>query len=572
MTYSTSPTSPTSSTTHYPNTSPIASSSQPLLSDDQPDLELEDETESGIQHRREERQSMENEVDEGMIAVQGEDTITRFVWVLVFTAALSGLLFGYDTAAIAGVLVTIKGDLGGLLSVWQLEAITSSTTLGALLGGLLAGGLSDYTGRRMVIVLANVVFISGSLIQAACHTVDYMIAGRFIVGLGVGLASCIVPLYIGELAPTKTRGKLVTMNAVVVTLGQVIAYAVGASFQNIPNGWRWIVGLGAVPAMIQLAAIGFLPESPRILLLRSNVHSAHAIISKIYPLATPHQIDQKVGIMRRAVQQSKEISDSTTFGQRLKSLLKNGGNRRALIIGCGLQISQQFCGFNTLMYYSATLFAVLGFKNATAVGMIVASVNFLFTLVALKIVDPLGRRTTMLLTLPVMIVGLILVAFFLHILTAQTGGELVEGSNYPLAISLLVLLSMLVYVAGYATGLGNIPWQQGELFRLEVRGLGTSISTATCWTGNLLIAGSFLSLMHAITPTGAFALYAFFCMLSWLFCYFLYPETSGLSLEEVSLVFEDDFGVLKSQQIRREKSEKARMAEVDRLIHDEVGV
>ncbi|WVQ67991.1 uncharacterized protein L199_006197 [Kwoniella botswanensis] len=570
MTRMISSTSPTSSI-HYPNTSPISSSTRPLLSD-QPDLELEDETESAVEHRREERVSMENQVDEGMIQVKGEDRITRFVWILVFTAALSGLLFGYDTAAISGVLVIIKDDLGGPLTDWQKEAITSSTTFGALLGGLLAGGLSDYTGRRLVIVLANVVFISGSLIQAACHSVTLMITGRFIVGLGVGLASCIVPLYIGELAPTKTRGRLVTMNAVVVTLGQVVAYAIGASFQNINNGWRWIVGLGALPAMIQLASIGFLPESPRILLLRSDVHSAHQILSKIYPLATTHQIDQKVEIMRRAVQQSKEITDRTTFRQRLESLLRIGGNRRALIIGCGLQISQQFCGFNTLMYYSATLFAVLGFKNATAVGMIVAFVNFLFTLVALRIIDPIGRRVTMLLTLPVMMVALILVAFFLHILTSETGGVLVVGAGYPISTSLLVLFSMLVYVAGYATGLGNIPWQQGELFRLEVRGIGTSISTATCWTGNLIIAGTFLSLMNAITPSGAFGLYAFFCTLSWLFCYFLYPETSGLSLEEVSFVFEDDFGVLKSQRIRREKLEKAKMAEVDRLIGNEVGV
>ncbi|OCF57200.1 MFS transporter, SP family, solute carrier family 2 (myo-inositol transporter), member 13 [Kwoniella mangroviensis CBS 10435] len=570
MTRTTSSTSPTSSV-HYPNTSPITSSTQPLLSG-QPDLELEDETDSAVEHRRGERASMDNQVDEGMIQVKGEDRITKFVWTLVFTAAISGLLFGYDTAAISGVLVIIKDDLGGPLTDWQKEAITSSTTFGALLGGLLAGGLSDYTGRRLVIVLANAVFILGSLIQAAFHSVPLMITGRFIVGLGVGLASCIVPLYIGELAPTKTRGRLVTMNAVVVTLGQVVAYAIGASFQNINNGWRWIVGLGALPAMIQLASIGFLPESPRILLLRSNVHAAHRLLSKIYPSATTHQIDQKVEIMRRAVQQSKEITDRTTFRQRLESLLRIGGNRRALIIGCGLQISQQFCGFNTLMYYSATLFAALGFKNATAVGMVVAFVNFLFTLVALRIIDPIGRRMTMLLTLPVMIVALILVAFFLHVLTSQTGGVLVEGSGYPLSTSLLVLLSMLVYVAGYATGLGNIPWQQGELFRLEVRGIGTSISTATCWTGNLIIAGTFLSLMNAITPSGAFGLYAFFCTLSWLFCYFLYPETSGLSLEEVSFVFEDDFGVLKSQQIRREKLEKAKMAEVDRLIGDEVGV
>ncbi|WWC61536.1 uncharacterized protein I303_104120 [Kwoniella dejecticola CBS 10117] len=558
--------SPTTSI-DYPNHSPNTSLHQPLLAEE---VELEDEGESGLQTRREERAEIEGEIDEGMIVVEGEDTINAFVWILVFAAAISGLLFGYDTAAISGVLVTIKNDLGGVLTDWEKEAITSATTLGALLGGLLAGGLSDYTGRKPVIVLANIVFILGSLIQAACHTVHTMIAGRLIVGLGVGIAGCIVPLYIGELAPTKTRGRLVTINAVTVTFGQVVAYGIGSILQNLPNAWRWIVGLGAIPAIVQLLSIGYLPESPRILLLRSNVHAAHLILSKIYPLATPHQIDQKVEIMKRAVRRSKEVNDSTSLAERLRSLIHVGANRRALIIGCGLQISQQFCGFNTLMYYSATLFSVLGFKNATAVGMMVALVNFLFTLVALKIVDPVGRRMTMLVTLPVMIVALILVSLFLHILTSTTGGVLVEGADYPITTSLCVLFSMLVYVAGYATGLGNIPWQQGELFRLEVRGIGTSISTATCWTGNLIIAGTFLSLMNAITPSGAFGLYAFFCLMSWAFCYYFYPETSGLSLEEVSVIFENDFGVLRSQQLRRDKLEKARMTEVDRLIDEEV--
>ncbi|WVQ82390.1 hypothetical protein IAT38_004518 [Cryptococcus sp. DSM 104549] len=500
------------------------------------------------------------EVDEGAVIVEGEDTVTAFVWMLVSAAAISGLLFGYDTAAMAGVLVIIKDDLGTVLSNWQKEMITAATTLGALLGGLAAGTISDFTGRRMVIVFANVAFIGGSICQAACHTVAAMVAGRFIVGLGVGLASCIVPLYIGELAPTKIRGRLVTINCVAITLGQVVAYGIGAGFQHVHYGWRYIVGLGAVPSIVQLAAIGFLPESPRILLLRSNVDAARDIIAKIYPLARREQVDRKVEIMQAAVQQSKEYNDRSTWLERLRSLVMVGTNRRALIIGCGLQAAQQLCGFNTLMYYSATIFAMLGFQNATAVGLIVAAVNFLFTLVALKIVDPFGRRRTMLLTLPVMVLALVLAAIFFHFLTLSTGGILVEDSNYPRSLSILVLVSMLLYVAGYATGLGNIPWQQGELFRLEVRGIGTSICTAVNWSCNLLIAGTFLSLMNAATPSGAFGIYAVLCALGWVFCWLLYPETSGLSLEEVYFVFEEGFGIEKSQQLRKEKQEEAARA------------
>ncbi|WVQ77169.1 hypothetical protein IAR50_006852 [Cryptococcus sp. DSM 104548] len=509
-------------------------------------------------HKVADRVAHLGEVDEGAVIVEGEDTITLFVWILVSSAAVSGLLFGYDTAAISSMLVIIKEDLGTALSDWQKEMITSATTFGALLGGLAAGILSDLTGRRLVIVFANIAFIGGSICQTASHTVDVMVAGRFIVGLGVGLASCIVPLYIGELAPSLIRGRLVTINCVAITLGQVVAYAIGSWFQNVNNGWRWIVGLGAVPSFIQLASIGFMPESPRFLLLKSQVSEARSIIARIYPLAKVEQVDRKLEIMKAAVDQSKESNHSSSWGERLKSLVDVGGNRRALIIGCGLQAAQQLCGFNTLMYYSATLFSMVGFDNATLVGLVIASINFIFTLVALKIVDPFGRRNTMIWTLPIMIVALVLASLFFHYLTLSTHGVLQPGYPYPESLSILVLLSMLLYVAGYATGLGNIPWQQGELFRLEVRGIGTSICTAVNWSCNLLIAGTFLSLMEKVGPSGAFGVYAAFCVVGWVFCWALYPETSGLSLEEVYFVFEEGFGVEESMLLRKEKMEEIR--------------
>ncbi|TYJ55725.1 hypothetical protein B9479_003633 [Cryptococcus floricola] len=540
---------------------PASGTSTPASRDFVDELSARNEDEDGLEEDLDkvaERVAHLGEVDEGAVVVEGEDTITLFVWILVSAAAVSGLLFGYDTAAISSMLVIIKEDLGAALSDWQKEMITSATTLGALLGGLAAGILSDLTGRRLVIVFANIAFIGGSVCQAACHTVAAMVAGRFIVGLGVGLASCIVPLYIGELAPTLIRGRLVTINCVAITLGQVVAYAIGSGFQSVNNGWRWIVGLGAMPSLIQLACIGFMPESPRILLLRSRVFEARSIIARIYPLAKVEQVDRKLEIMKAAVDQSKEYNDASTWGERLQSLVTIGTNRRALIIGCGLQAAQQLCGFNTLMYYSATIFAMVGFTNATAVGLVIASINLIFTLVALKIVDPLGRRKTMLWTLPVMIIALILASIFFHYLTLSTGGVLQSGASYPKSFSILVLLSMLLYVAGYATGLGNIPWQQGELFRLEVRGIGTSICTAVNWSCNLLIAGTFLSLMNKAGPSGAFGVYAGFCVVGWVFCWTLYPETSGLSLEEVYFVFEEGFGVEKSQRLREEKMLEAR--------------
>ncbi|KAF8589738.1 general substrate transporter [Ramaria rubella] len=494
------------------------------------------------------------EISEMTVVAEGEERTTIFVWLLVCVSSISGLLFGYDTGVISGALVTIGSDLGpASLSNTQDELITSATTLGALIGGLVAGMLSDYAGRKPVLGIADIIFIGGAIGQAVCHTVPAMIGGRFLIGIAVGLAACIAPLYIQELSPTRLRGRMVTLNVVAITGGQVIAYGIGAAFENTHGGWRWMVGLGCVPAGLQFIFLFFLPESPRIMIKTGNQEATLRIMQKIYAYATPEQIELKVKVLTAAVQEAIDITNSTTFGQRLYSIFFDPGNRRALIVGCGLQAFQQLCGFNTLMYYSASLFKSIGFNNPTAVGLIVAGTNFIFTLVALKYIDIIGRRKIMIWTSPGMIFGLTLAAISFHFLTIRTNSQLVDGTKYPDSWSALVLLSMIIFVASYATGLGNVPWQQGELFGLEVRGIGTSLATATNWGGNLIIGSTYLSLMNKITPSGAFGFYAGLCLLGWLFCLFCYPETAGLSLEEVKGIFKDGFGVKESQRMRREK-------------------
>ncbi|CED85172.1 general substrate transporter [Phaffia rhodozyma] len=519
-----------------------------LDSPDSPGTPYEDDT-IGIK-----ASTVRREIDENVVIAEGEEKVTLYVWALVTTAAVAGLLFGYDTGVISGTLVSIGSALGpAVLSSGQKELITSATTLGALLGGLAAGLSSDWIGRKMVIAVANVIFIAGAVGQACCHTVWSMIGCRFVIGLGVGVASCVVPLYIGELSPTVMRGRCVTINVVAITLGQVIAYAIGAAFADVHNGWRWMVGLGAVPAGIDLIGLIWLPESPRILLRNKKVTEAESVLRKMYAQATPAQLEAKLRVLEASVEQSREVIRTTTVWDRTRSMLVVGANRRALIIGCGLQAFQQLCGFNSLMYYSATLFKSVGFDNSTATGLIIAATNFLGTVLALKIVDPVGRRRIMVWTAPGLVISLILASISFHFLTMSTGGVLVDGTDYPKKWSALVLVFMITYTMSYATGLGNVPWQQGELFTLEVRGLGTSLCTATNWAMNLVISATFLSLMEAITPAGAFGVYAGFCFIGWLFCFFCYPETSGLSLEETFYVFENDFGIKRSQMLRAEK-------------------
>lgn len=219
--------------------------------------------------------------------------------------------------------------------------------------------LSDYAGRKPVLGIADAVFIGGAIAQAVCHTVPAMIGGRFLIGIAVGLAACIAPLYIQELSPTRLRGRMVTLNVVAITGGQVVAYGIGAAFENTRGGWRWMVGLGCLPAGLQLAVLFFLPESPRIMIKTGDQNAALRIMQKIYAYATPEQIELKVKALTAAVQEAVDITNTTTFAQRLYSIVFISSNRRALSACPHL-----FC-FNTSNPVSQSLDAVFKHFNSS---------------------------------------------------------------------------------------------------------------------------------------------------------------------------------------------------------------
>ena len=479
------------------------------------------------------------------------------VWMLTMSAALCGSLFGYDTGYVSSVLVSLDDFQDfGRLSDGTKQLITSATSLGALIGALCAMFPSEWLGRKMVIALANAVFIVGAIVQAAAQGSWTLIVGRFIVGIGVGVASMIVPLWIGELAPAHLRGRLVTLNVVFLTMGQLIATGVGAGFESVKGGWRYTVAGGAIPAIISLVSMAWLPESPRYDSQRGKMERATRTFQRIYPHATEGFCRERAEKLAQDLTQW-EARHTRTMAARLR-LLVTGPNARALALACGLQALQQLCGFNTLMYYSGSIFQAIGFAKPVAVSLIVSAGNFVATLAALKFIDMIGRRRVLLYSVPVMTGALVFAAICFGFLPVKEDGAL--SMHIPPGRKVwtyLVIVAILVFVLAYGFGIGNVPWQQGELFAIETRAMGTSIATAVNWSCNLIIGATYLSLVRAATSSGAFGFYAGLCAIGFVFCLCCFPDTRQLSLEEVHVIFRGSWGIRAADELRRAKAHVA---------------
>jgi MFS transporter, SP family, solute carrier family 2 (myo-inositol transporter), member 13 len=303
-----------------------------------------------------------------------------FVWLVALTASIAGSLFGYDTGIISAVLVYLGNDLNNRPATSnEKELITSLCSGGAFIGAIIAGVTADKYGRKLAIYVGCVLFTVGAVLQAASYSIAQMAIGRLIVGFGVGSAAMVVPLYIAEIAPTKVRGRLIGLNNMSITGGQVISYGIGAAFAHVDHGWRYMVGLGAVPAIVLACLLPLCPESPRQLIFHGKLLEAQVVLAKIYKGATAEQVSAKVALIAAACEETKELNGSSSRWQKIKLLHTNPAYFRALVCACGLMVISQMSGFNTLMYYSSTLFALVGFSNPVAVGLVVAGTNFVMT-------------------------------------------------------------------------------------------------------------------------------------------------------------------------------------------------
>jgi SP family galactose:H+ symporter-like MFS transporter len=433
----------------------------------------------------------------------------RFVYLVAGISALGGLLFGYDTGVISGAVLFVKQQFG--LSTAMEEVVTSIVLLGAIAGAAVGGMLADRLGRRRVIIGTAATFVLGAASTALAPTIAWLIGSRLVVGVAIGVASFSSPLYISEVAPARIRGAMVGLNQVALTAGIVISYLVDYALSG-GGLWRWMFGLAVVPAMILGVGMFFMPESARWLVSRGKQGQARAVLERIR--ATP-QVDDEL----------REIQESERFQASDWSELRKPGLRPALVVGIGLAIFQQVTGINTVIYYAPTIFQFAG-MSAPAVAILatagVGLVNLLTTIVAVRLIDRVGRRPLLLVGLAGMVVslGVLGLAFLLP--------------NLSNALPWLALGGLVLYVGSFAVGLGPVFWLLiSEIYPLQVRGLAMSLATLANWGANLLVALTFLSLVQAIGRAPTFWLYGVLGIGCWLFSYFWVPETKGRSLEEI---------------------------------------
>ena len=436
---------------------------------------------------------------------------TRFVYVAASFAALGGLLFGYDTGVISGALIFIKREFG--LTTTAEEVVVSGVLLGATIGAIFGGKAADLFGRRRVLLVTAAIFGIGALASAVAPSPTILIISRVVLGLAIGLASTNVPVYLSEVAPPHARGWVVSLFQLAVTIGIVVAYLTDYAFAGI-EGWRWMLGLAVVPALVFGTGMFFLPETPRWLIRGGHHEVAQRVLVRI---REPSDVNVEIEEIKASLAQQAESGHWTDLLRRQV--------RPALVVGLGLAIFQQITGINTVIYYAPRILQSAGFNSAS--GAILATVgvgvvNVGMTIVAMFLVDRAGRR-------PLLLVGIAGM-----IITLGALGLSFRISNPSGQLAWISVICLMGYVASFAISLGPIFWLLiAEIYPLKIRGLAEGTAATFNWASNLIVSLTFLTLVEKLGASSTFLLYAVASVASWVFAYCFVPETKGRSLEQI---------------------------------------
>ncbi len=431
-----------------------------------------------------------------------------YLYLISIVAALGGLLFGFDTAVISGVVPFIEKQF--VLSGTEIGWVVSSLILGCIVGVLLAGAPADKYGRKKVLSTAALLFVVSAIGTAAANSILVFVIFRVFGGFAVGIASMVSPMYIAEIAPAKKRGQLVSLNQLTVVIGILLAFFSNYLLVNTgDNNWRWMLCVMALPAVLFFIALFFVPESPRWLALKGKSQQAMQILEKINGKETALR---EMEIISNSLKNKSDSSFKAVFAPAL---------RMPLVIGIGLAFFQQITGINTIMYYAPLIFEKSGLSIDSAIyqTILIGVINLVFSLVAIYFVDKAGRK-------PMLVVGSLLMTISLLILSISFAYSL---------NSMITLVAILLFIASFASTLGPVTWVViSELFPNNVRGKAMSVSIVFVWITCFFVSLLFPVLLEKIGGGNTFLVLAFFCLLSLLFNIKFTKETKGKELEEIN--------------------------------------
>ena len=469
-----------------------------------------------------------------------EPKSNTYIILITFAATFGGLLFGYDTAVISGTVSSLDAffvvpfGLDETSANSRLGMVVSSALIGCIIGGVISGLISKNLGRKKGLILAAVLFLFSALgssmpemfllpIGKGDHTYMYLfILYRIIGGVGVGLASMLSPLYIAEIAPAKSRGKLVSLNQFAIIFGMLIVYFVNyhISKQGDVNwlntaGWRWMFASEVIPASLFLILLFFVPETPRFLALKNKPQEALEVLTKINGSA-------KAVVILEDIQKTVQARSGKLFSFGIA----------VIIIGILLSIFQQFVGINVVLYYAPEIFKNMGSRTDTALlqTIIVGAVNLMFTVLAILTVDRYGRK-------PLMLIGALGMAISMFALGFSFFNE---------SLGTIALVSMLIYVASFAMSWGPVTWVLlSEIFPNSIRGKALAVAVAVQWLSNYLVSWSFpimnknTYLLEKFNHGFAYWVYGVMALLALGLVWKFVPETKNKSLEEIEDIWKN---------------------------------